>query len=273
LGLGWRPETARLVLGRDDLAFCEVIAENVNLGFQFPGPLDAAIARGIEVIPHGIGLSLGGTERPDPRRLSHLAAVADAVGARLVSEHVAFVRAGGREAGHLLPIPRTRAALDVLVDNVKEAQDALPVPLVLEQVAALVQWPDAEMDEPEFLTALVERADVDLLLDLANLHVNANNFGYRAIDVLDRLPLERVAYVHVAGGTMFEGMFHDTHAHPIWPEVLLLVEALAERIRAASIMLERDDNYPPDAELEVELDAITAAFEKGLGHEGHAVAG
>ena len=70
--------------------------------------------RGVPVIPHGVGLGVGGAEPPDPRRLAHLADCARALDAPLVSEHLAFVRAGGMEAGHLLPVPRTRAALSVV---------------------------------------------------------------------------------------------------------------------------------------------------------------
>ncbi len=108
-------------------------------------------------MPHGISLSLGGAERPDPARLEALARLAVRFLAPMVSEHIAFVRAGGVETGHLLPLPRTRDALDVLVANVCEAQSALPVPLALENIAALVEWPEAEMDEAQFLTELLER--------------------------------------------------------------------------------------------------------------------
>jgi uncharacterized protein (UPF0276 family) len=77
----------------------------------------------------GIGLSLGGAERPHPARLEHLPSVTERVGAPLVGEHIAFVRADGRDAGDLLPVPRTREALEILCENVAIAQAALPVPL------------------------------------------------------------------------------------------------------------------------------------------------
>ena len=85
-------------------------------------------------VPHGVRLSLGGAEPLDPVRVAHLAACAAALDAPLVSEHVAFVRAGGREAGHLLPLPRSRAALDVLTAHVRQVQAELDVPLALEPI-------------------------------------------------------------------------------------------------------------------------------------------
>ena len=104
-------------------------------------------AAGVTVVPHAVSLSLGGAEPLRTDRVDHLAAVAEALEAPLVSDHVCFVRAGGLESGHLLPVPRTREALDVLVANVSEACARLPVPLALENIAALLEWPDAEMGE------------------------------------------------------------------------------------------------------------------------------
>ena len=102
VGAGWRPEIAGWVADLPDLGFCEVIAESVAPAGPPRGVVDLR-ARGVPVIPHGIRLSLGGAEPLDPARVTHLAACAEALDAPLVSEHIAFVRAGGREAGHLLP--------------------------------------------------------------------------------------------------------------------------------------------------------------------------
>src|SRR5207253_618234 len=111
--------------------------------------------RGVPVVPHGVSLSLGGAEPPSPARLDALARLAARLGAPLVSEHLAFVRAGGLESGHLLPLPWTKAVLQIVVDNVRRAQDALPVPLALENVASLLRWPGAEMDEASFLAEVL----------------------------------------------------------------------------------------------------------------------
>ena len=219
--------------------------------------------RGVAVVPHGVRLSLGGAEPLDPVRVTHLAACAAALDAPLVSEHVAFVRAGGREAGHLLPLPRSRAALDVLSAHVRSVQAELDVPLALEPIAALFDWPDDEYTEGEFLTALLERTGAMLLLDVANVYANAVNRGTDPEALFDAIPLERVAYVHVAGGAEHAadpGVYHDTHTDPVPPAVLALLERLRERLDVApAVMLERDGRYPPAATLRAELDAIAAA--------------
>ena len=277
VGIGWREELAGFVARRERLGFAEVVAESVHADRPLPDGLVALRDRGVPLVPHGVRLSLGSAEAPDPARVRHLAALAERLGSPLVSEHVAFVRGGGLEAGHLLPVPRTREALDVLAANVRLAQAELGVPLALEHIAALLQWPAPELDEAAFLTELLERTGAWLLLDLANLHADARNHGGDPLAFLDALPLERIAYVHVAGGVERDGLYHDTHAHPAPPAVLDLVAELCGRFTGGpprrspgpprrdppGIMLERDDAYPPEAELAAELDAIAAATRAG----------
>jgi uncharacterized protein len=260
IGIGWRPEIDLTVERLPGVDFVEVLAENVR-----PDPLPESLtvlrARGVPVIAHSVSLSLGGAEPVDRTRIAHLAAVAEAVDAPLVSEHVAFTRAGGLDSGHLLPVPRTRDALDVLVENVNLAQAELPVPLALENIAALLDWPDSDLTEGQFLTELVERTGCLLLIDVANLYANSVNIGTAPETFLDELPLERLAYVHVAGGITHDGLYHDTHAHAVPQEVLDTLAALCARVHPPGVMLERDDDYPPDADLAAELAAIRAVVD------------
>jgi uncharacterized protein len=256
VGIGWRPEID-LTVERLAVDFVEVLAENVSPD-PLPESLEVLRARGVPVVVHAVSLSLGGAEPVDHARVAHLAAVASAVDAPLVSEHVAFTRAGGLDAGHLLPVPRTREALNVLVDNVKRAQAELPVPLALENIAAVFDWPDSELTEGQFLAELVERTGCSLLVDVANLHANAVNLGTAPETFLDELPLDRLAYVHVAGGVTHDGIYHDTHAHAVPPPVLDLLDALCARVTPPGVLLERDDDYPSDADLAAELAAVRA---------------
>ena len=263
LGVGWRPELALPIDRRRDLGFVEVMAEDVDARGPLPEPIVVLRERGLAVVPHGVSLSLGSAEPPDAGRLATLARLAKRLEAPLVSEHLAFVRGGGIETGHLLPLPRTRAALDLVVANVRVAQAALPVPLALENVATLFDWPDAHMDEATFLTEVLERGDVQLLLDLENVYANCRNLGGDASAFLDRLPLERIAYVHVGGGVERDGLYHDTHAHPVPVAVLDLLEELCARVVVPGVLLERDDKFPSGAELNAELDAIAVAVARG----------
>lgn len=267
VGLGWRPETAWLIHERmDALGFTEVVAENVCPDRPLPRPLAELVAHGVPVVPHGVSLSLGSAELPAPARLDRLARLAERLQAPLVSEHVAFVRGGGLETEHLLPVPRTREVLDILVENVRAAMDVLPVPLALENIAALFEWPesaaDGALDEAAFLAELADRTGARLLLDLSNLYANARNHGWDPLAYLDALPLSRVAYVHVAGGIERGGFYHDTHAHPIGVEPLDLLAALRARAGKVPVLLERDHGFGTRAALEGELVALGAALDQ-----------
>ncbi|PWR05153.1 DUF692 domain-containing protein [Micromonospora acroterricola] len=259
VGIGWRPEIAGFVAELPGLRFVEVVAESVPASGPLPSGLVQLRERAVTVVPHGVRLSLGGAEPVDPARVAHLAAVAQRLDAPLVSEHIAFVRAGGLEAGHLLPLPRSREAVDAVCANVARVQAELPVPIALEPIAALVDWPDDELDEAAFLTEILDRTGALLLLDIANVYANARNRGTDPLALLDRLPLDRVAYVHVAGGAEHGGYYHDTHTDPVPAPVLELVGALCARRRPPALLLERDGGYPPAAVLRAELDALATA--------------
>ena len=257
VGIGWRSEIDLTVARLPGVDWVEVVAENLHVT-HLPDSLTALRERGVPVLPHAVSLSLGGAEPLDTSRVEHLAEVADALDAPLVSDHVCFVRAGGLDSGHLMPLPRTADALDVLVDNVRQAQSLLGVPLALENIAALLSWPAQELSEERFLTELVERTGCLLIIDVANLYANHRNVGTDVTEFLDGLPLEAIAYVHVAGGIEREGVYHDTHAHPIGQEVLDLLAELRTRVDPPGVLLERDDNYPADDELADELARIRA---------------
>ncbi|MFK4546144.1 uncharacterized protein (UPF0276 family) [Streptomyces tendae] len=268
-GIGWRPEIADVVEGMPGIDWVEAVSENLCPG-HLPDSLLRLRERGVTVVPHGVSLGLGGADRPDAGRLAALAERAEVLGSPLVTEHIAFVRAGGAltasplmEAGHLLPVPRTRDALDVLCENVRIAQDALPVPLAVENIAALVSWPDEELTEGQFLYELADRTGVRLLIDVANLHTNHVNLGEDPARALGELPLEAIAYVHVAGGFERDGVWHDSHAHPVPRPVLDILTDLASRVAPPGVLLERDENFPEGDELHGEVEAIRGAVDKG----------
>ncbi len=258
LGIGWRPEICGIIAQLDGLGFCEVIAESLPVSGTIPEELTALLGHGVPVVPHGISLSLGSAEPIDQARIAHLASCAVALQAPLISEHIAFVRADGVEAGHLLPLPRTAEALDVLTRNIVAVQESAPVPLAVENIASLFEWPTADFTESEFLSELIDRTGVYLVLDVANVYANSRNRGLDPIAELLRLPVERIAYCHVAGGSEFDGRYHDTHTDPVPAEVLDMVRAL-QTVHPCPVMHELDGNYPPAADLLAELDAISAA--------------
>jgi uncharacterized protein (UPF0276 family) len=245
----WRWEVIR---HRDGLGAVECIPEDVV------GPAAVRhlglIRDAVPVLLHGIGLSLGSAEGLDPERVRHTARVAEAVSPPWFSEHIAFTRAGGIEIGHLTPLPFTREAVATVARNVAELKRALPgLPILLENIAYPFTLPGAEMSEAELVRAVVEEADAGLLLDLENVHANARNHGYDPIAYLESLPLERVGEVHLAGGVVHDGRYVDSHTRPVPEESWALLEWLVPRTPVRAVIIERDDDLPPFADLLAEV--------------------
>ncbi|HEX7180844.1 MAG TPA: DUF692 domain-containing protein [Thermoanaerobaculia bacterium] len=245
----WRWEVVR---HRDELGAVECIPDDVA------GPAgirDLVLLRdAVPVLLHGIGLSLGSAEGLDPARVRHVAQVAEAVEPPWFSEHIAFTRAGGVEIGHLTPLPFTREAVATVAANVAELRRALPgLPLLLENIAYPFTLPGAEMSEADFVRAVIEETDAGLLLDLENVHANARNHGYDPVEYLESLPLERVVEVHLAGGVEHDGAYVDSHTRPVPEASWTLLQWLTPRAAVRAVIIERDDDLPPFAELLAEV--------------------
>jgi len=258
VGIGYRRELAHALLARPEAVdFVEVVAEACR--DQAQRREAAALAEVWPVVAHGVKLSLGSAEGIDAGRARDLGRLARELRAPVVSEHVSFVRAGGREIGHLTELPMTREAVGVVARNVAILRRALPdIPLLLENVARAFVWSDTdhEMEEGEFHAAISEATGCDLLLDVGNLYANAVNANLDPFAVLATYPLDRVAMIHVAGGVIEHGFYFDTHAHAVPAAVFALVEKVLGIRGAVPVLLERDANYDAHAEIFVEAQRL-----------------
>jgi uncharacterized protein (UPF0276 family) len=255
VGVGFRePFLADLFRNRDRVDFLEVTADHYfDVNEEKRAELDVLAAH-FPIIPHGLDLSLGGAEGLDDE---YLAAMADLV-ARLDppwwSEHIAYTRAGGVSIGHLAPLPWTVETVDVVARNVEKVRRKIRTPLILENITATMIAPGTDMDEVDFLTAVLDRTGCGLLCDVTNLYTNAVNHGRDLDDMLDRFPWDRVVQLHFAGGHWQDGSLLDSHAHATPPQVWKVLEAAVSRAPVRGIILERDENLPPFAELLGELE-------------------
>jgi uncharacterized protein (UPF0276 family) len=254
VGLGFRPELAADLLRSPEVVdFVEVVAESCFV--QPAARREAqALAQIWPVVPHGVKLSLGSAEGIDLERARALGALARTLRAPVISEHVAFVRSGDREIGHLTAVPCTRAALDVVVRNVAQARRSLPdVPLLLENVAWSFAWPDSEMHEGEFYSEVARRTGCPLLLDVSNAYANAVNSGQEPWEALQRFPLDRVGMIHLAGGVWEHGFYFDDHAHAVPEPVFAALDQVLAVTGHIPILIERDASFPAFAELAREV--------------------
>lgn len=206
---------------------------------------------------HGLSLSIGGPEPLDETFLLKLRRFLDEHGIASYSEHLSYCS----DHGHLydlMPIPFTEAAVRNCAARIRQVQDVLGRRIAIENVSFYTPLA-GEMSEREFVRAVLDAADCDLLLDVNNVHVNSVNHSYDAVEFIRAMPAERVAQYHIAGHyNEAADLIVDTHgAAIIEPVFALLVEAY-RCFGAKPTLLERDFNFPPIAELVAELDRIRA---------------
>ena len=248
-----RAYVADAIVNPGALDLIEIVAEHYFSPAPRLNDQLAALAARFTVVPHGLDLSLGSAGGVSKNHVRKLRELVECSAAPYWSEHIAFTRAGGRSLGHLAPLPFTREALDALFFNIARVREEIGVPLILENIASPFDMPRAEMDEAEFLTRLIERTACGLLLDVANLYYNARNRGCDPFKVLERYPLHAVVQCHLAGGHRIGAEWVDSHAFRVPPEIWELFEVVARRAPVQAVIIERDENLPPFAELADEV--------------------
>ena len=255
VGLGFRePYRAEVFLHRDRIDFLEITVDHY-LGSSTEKRRELELlAESFTLIPHGLNLSLGSAEGLDRSYRDRLLSLVRELRPPWWSEHVAFTRAGGIEIGHLASLPFSREAVDAITENINEVQSLIDVPLIVENITQDYRIPGFEMEEADFLSAIVERTGCGLLIDVTNLYINSRNIGLDLERFLDRIPSESVVQLHFAGGIEEEGRLIDSHSAPTAPEVWSLLERVVERFPVKGIILERDENLPPFAEILRETD-------------------
>ncbi|NIP17975.1 MAG: DUF692 family protein [Xanthomonadales bacterium] len=256
-GLGLR----RALLGplRDhDLApvdFMEVAPENwIGVG----GRLRRAFRGYTERFPlvcHGLSLSLGGPAPLDETFIRRMRRFFDEYGVRCYTEHLSYCS----DDGHLydlMPIPFTEEAVAYVAARIRRTQDLLERRIGIENVSYYAA-PGAQLTEIDFINAVLEEADCDLLLDVNNIYVNSINHRYDPVEFLNALPGERIAYGHIAGHfNEAEDLIVDTHGSDVIPDVWTLLDKAYEAFGVFPTLLERDFNFPPVPELLAEVEHI-----------------
>ena len=263
-GLGWRPELAAGILANlDQLDIVEVIADDYFVAERQKIQALRTLATQVPVVIHGITLGLASAVPVDSKRLDNIARLVEGVQPEFWSEHLSFVRGGGIEIGHLAAPPRTSSTVAGATANLATANVIVGTRPLVENVATLIEPPGSQYDEPTWIAEILLVSSCDLLLDLHNLYANAVNFGFDPLAYLARLPSERIAAVHLAGGRWIRGQscderrLLDDHLHDVPEPVYELLTAVGERVmRPLTVILERDGQYPPIEQL---LDQLTRA--------------
>jgi uncharacterized protein (UPF0276 family) len=254
-GLGLRPVYYQDILEtKPRVDWFEVISENFMIdGGRLLSTLER-IRTDYPIVLHGVSMSIASTAPLDFQYLGALKSLAERFEPAFVSDHLCWTGVHGINLHDLLPLPYTAEALDHVVERVCRVQDFLGRRIALENVSTYVTFVESEMDEWTFVRELAERADCLLLLDVNNVFVSGFNHDFEPSQFIEAIDAERVVQFHLAGHSDQGTQLIDTHDEPVSPEVWALFAEAWRRFGPVSVMIERDDKFPPFAELLAELD-------------------
>jgi uncharacterized protein (UPF0276 family) len=268
-GLGWRPRLAAGILANlDRIDIVEVIADDYFRAAHHELRALRTLAAQTRVTLHGVSLGMASAVPVETSRLEAMARLCEQVAPEFWSEHLAFVRGGGIEIGHLAAPPRNEATIEGALANLARAKQIAGIAPQVENVATLIDPPGSDRDEASWISAIVRHSDSLLLLDLHNLHANAVNFNFEPHDFLGRIPVEKIATIHLAGGKWIgrhgAQRLLDDHLHDVPDPVYDLLETVAALAsQPLTIIIERDGNFPSIESLLAQLDRAREAVARG----------
>jgi uncharacterized protein len=257
-GLGLRREKLDEMLASElsPVNFMEVAPENwINVGGTF-GKKFRQFTEQYDFLCHGLSLSIGSPSPLDEDFVRDVGEFMKTHGIKHYSEHLTYCS----DDGHLydlLPIPFTEEAVHYVAERIRRVQDILQQEISMENASYYTPAPGKEMEELEFLNAVLDEADCGLLLDVNNIYVNAVNHRYDAIEFLKQLPARRIRYAHIAGHyNEDKDLIVDTHGADVIDTVWDILDQAYEHFGVFPTLLERDFNIPAVPELLNEVNQI-----------------
>ena len=268
-GLGWRSPLALGILSNlDRIDLVEVIADDFFRAARRERRALRTLAAQTPITLHGVSLGMASSVAVETKRLDQMVRLCAEVQPVSWSEHLAFVRGGGIEIGHLAAPPRTAATIAGAIANLGRARSVVGVAPQVENVATLIEPPGSDRDEAAWVSEIIRNSESDLLLDLHNLHANSLNFKFDPVEYISRIPPERIRSIHLAGGRWIgradAQRLLDDHLHDVPDPVYDLLEEVAARVpHALTVVLERDGNFPPIEWLIEQLESARRAVARG----------
>lgn len=266
LGLGLRNvHFTQILAERPAVGWFEAISENFMDSGGRPRAVIREVAQHYPLVLHGVSMSIGSADPLNLDYLRRLKALADEVQPAWISDHLCWTGVLGLNSHDLLPMPLTEESLTHVAARVRQVQDILERPLILENPSSYVRFSHSTLDEPGFLRELAGQTGCGLLLDVNNVYVSCFNAGTDPVAYLNAFPCERVVQMHLAGHQHHGTHIIDTHDRPVRPEVWELYRLAWSRTGGAATLLEWDDNIPSLALCQAELvkaqDYMSGRFE------------
>ena len=260
VGIGFRRDFGEEFLNEELIRpqFVELAPENwMGIGGYWKKIL-SRVAEKYPVTCHGLSLSIGSPEEIDMNFLKEVKQFLKTYDVKIYSEHLSYSKCDNAHLYDLLPIPFTEDAVKHIAQRIRRVQDFLERKIAIENVSYYTPVA-AELSETEFINAIVSEANCQLLLDVNNVYVNAHNHNYNAKDFLNQMPLNKVAYIHMAGHYQIsDDLIIDTHGEDIIDPVYELFEWTIEKMNPVPVLLERDFNIPEMDDLQNEMNKLQA---------------
>ncbi len=264
IGIGFRKDFSEEFLASDILkpAFIELAPENwIGMGGYWKKQLDKA-AEKYPISCHGLSLSIGSPDDLDLDFLHKIKKFIKQYNVQIYSEHLSYAKCDNAHLYDLLPIPFRKDAVKHIISRIKQVQDVLEMPLAIENVSYYTPVA-AEMDEATFISEIVNGSGCNLLLDVNNVYVNSFNHKYNAKEFITKLPLDKVAYMHMAGHEQIsDTVIIDTHGEAVIDQVFDLFEYTTGLLKPVPVLLERDFNIPGLEELQGEITRMETIVSK-----------
>jgi len=245
VGIGLRiPHYNHILENKPVVDWFEIISENFMVDGGRPLYVLERILEQYRVVQHGVSMYFGSVEPLNREHLTRLKKLVKRTKTPWLSDHLCWGSVDGTYSHDLLPMPYTFEAARKTAEKIRQAQDFLEVPIIVENVSSYAEFHVSEMTEWEFLTEVVEQADCGMLFDVNNIYVSSQNHDFDPMEYVNNVPHHRVAQIHIAGHSKYEKYILDTHDHPVIDPVWKLYERAIELIGPTATLLEWDDRIP-----------------------------
>jgi uncharacterized protein len=262
LGVGLRNQHFSYLMQREpQVEWFEIISENFVENFGYARHVLERMAALRPVVMHGVSMSIGSTDPLDWDYLKGLKRLSELVRPAWISDHLCWTGVAGVNTHDLLPMPLTEESLRHVAGRIRQVQDFLGRPLILENPSTYLEFKQSTISEWDFLRELTGETGCGLLLDVNNVYVSAYNHGFDAEHYIRSLPLESVVQIHLAGPTDCGQYLIDTHDQPVPTPVWRLYKLAQELTGGVSTLLEWDANIPDFPELVAELRKAEAVMQ------------
>ena len=253
VGIGLRiPHYQHIFEKKPVVDWFEIISENYMVDGGRPLQVLDQILDQYRVVQHGVSMYFGSAQALSREHLKRLKTLVRRTKTPWLSDHLCWGSVDGRYTHDLLPIPYTWEAVKVTAKRIRQVQDYLEIPVVVENVSSYAEYHESEMTEWEFLNEVVETADCGILLDVNNIYVSSQNHDFDPLTYVNSVPSWRVAQIHIAGHSKYRKYILDTHDHPVIDPVWALYARAIERCGPMATLLEWDDNIPSFDEVHTE---------------------